>query len=79
MSKIPGAFWTALLVGAPLLAAWLQQFFPGAVWAAPAGGLLLIAVKVIEVLRSAPADTHESFIAREQAPAPSKVSRILWG
>lgn len=78
--KIPGVVWTALLVGLPLLAAWLEQFFPGAIWAAPVGGLLLIAVKVIEVVRSAPADTLETMQMEARPVAePSKTSRILWG
>ena len=49
--KIPGVVWSALLVALPLLAVWLGDSFPGAVWVAPVAGLLLIAVKVIEVVR----------------------------
>jgi hypothetical protein len=79
--KIPGAAWSALLVALPLLAVWLGDSFPGAVWVAPVAGLLLIAVKVIEVIRdSQPKDQLEIMMAaQEPAPEPSKASRILWG
>lgn len=79
--KIPGAAWSALLVALPLLAVWLGDSFPGAVWVAPVAGLLLIAVKVIEVVRdSQPKDQLEIMMAaQEPAPEPSKTSRILWG
>ena len=78
--KIPGAVWSGLLVALPLLAVWLGDSFPGAVWVAPVAGLLLIAVKVIEVIRSAPPDTLEMMMeARGPEPEPSKVQRILWG
>ena len=69
-----------LLVALPLLAVWLGDSFPGAVWVAPVAGLLLIAVKVIEVVRSAPPYTLEVMMeARGPEPEPSKVQRILWG
>ncbi len=78
--KIPGAVWSGLLVALPLLAVWLGDSFPGAVWVAPVAGLILIAVKVIEVVRSAPPDTLEVMMeARGPEPEPSKVQRILWG
>lgn len=51
--KLPGVVWTVLLVALPSLAVWLEQFFPGAIWAAPIAGLLLIAAKVVEVLKAA--------------------------
>ncbi len=76
--KIPGVVWSALLVALPLLAVWLGDSFPGAVWVAPVAGLLLIAVKVIEVVRAAPPDTFES-LSMEAKPEPSKAQRILWG
>lgn len=80
MKTIPGVVWSALLVALPLLAVWLGDSFPGAVWVAPVAGLLLIVVKVIEVIRSAPPTTLEVMMeAREPTPEPSKVSRILWG
>lgn len=50
--KLPGTIWTALLIGLPLLAVWLNEFFPGAVWAAPVAGLLLIIAKVLEVVQA---------------------------
>ena len=70
-----------LLVALPLLAVWLGDSFSGAVWVAPVAGLLLIAVKVIEVVRSdQPKDQLEIMMAaQEPAPEPSKASRILWG
>lgn len=79
--KIPGVVWSALLVALPLLAVWLGDSFPGAVWVAPVAGLLLIAVKVIEVIRDAqPKDQLEIMMAvQEPAPEPSKTQRILWG
>ena len=78
--KIPGVVWSALLVALPMLAVWLGDSFPGAVWVAPVAGLLLIAVKVIEVIRSTPPDTLEMMMeARGPEPEPSKVQRILWG
>lgn len=52
MSKIPGVVWSALLVALPLLAVWVGDSFPAAVWAAPAAGLLLIGAKVIEAIRA---------------------------
>ena len=79
--KIPGVVYSALLVALPLLAVWLGDSFPGAVWVAPVAGLLLIAVKVIEVIRDAqPKDQLEIMMAaQEPAPEPSKAQRILWG
>ena len=77
--KIPGVVYSALLVALPLLAVWLGDSFPGAVWVAPVAGLLLIAVKVIEVIRDAqPKDQLEIMMAAPE-PEPSKTSRILWG
>ena len=77
--KIPGVVWSALLVALPMLAVWLGDSFPGAVWVAPVAGLLLIAVKVIEVIRAdMPKDQLEIMMAAP-APEPSKTQRILWG
>ena len=76
--KIPAAFWSGVMVALALLPVWFSDSFPGAVWVAPVAGLLTIAAKVIEVVRSAPADTFES-LSMESAPEPSKTSRILWG
>lgn len=51
----------------------------GAVWVAPVAGLLLIAVKVIQVIRDAqPKDQLEIMMAAPE-PEPSKTQRILWG
>jgi hypothetical protein len=72
--------WSGLLVALPLLAVWLGDSFSGAVWVAPVAGLLLIAVKVIEVIRAEqPKDQLEIMMAAQPAPEPSKVQRILWG
>lgn len=77
--RIPGVVWSGLLVALPLLAVWLGDSFPGAVWVAPVAGLLLIAVKVIEVVRSdQPKDQLEIMMAAQE-PEPSKTQRILWG
>ena len=77
--KIPGAVWSGLLVALPLIAIWLGDSFPRAVWVAPVAGLLLIAVKVIEVIRDAqPKDQLEIMMAAQE-PEPSKTQRILWG
>ena len=77
--KIPGVVWSALLVALPMLAVWLGDSVPGAVWVAPVAGLLLIAVKVIEVIRDAqPKDQLEIMMAAQE-PEPSKTQRILWG
>jgi len=85
--KMPGVVWTALLVGLPMLAVWLEQFFPGAIWAAPVAGLLLIIAKVVEVIRagtkeeaiaatSAAFDSGGAFVARE--PRVEREPRSLW-
>jgi hypothetical protein len=69
-----------VMVALPLLSVWLEQNFGAYGWTPAVAGLLLIVVKVIEVMRSAPPDTLEVMMAaRETAPEPSKVSRILWG
>ena len=78
--RIPGAVWGALMVALPLLSVWLEQNFGAYGWTPAVAGLLLIAVKVIEVIRSAPPDTLEMMMeARGPEPEPSKVQRILWG
>lgn len=80
MSKIPGVVWSALLVALPLLAIWLGDSFPGAVWVAPAAGLILIVVKVIEVVRAEVPAPPPGVSASDFAVAqPSKAQRILWG
>ncbi len=79
MSKIPGVVWSALLVALPLLAIWLGDSFPGAVWVAPVAGLILIVVKVIEVVRSEVPAPPPGVAAADYPEAPSKASRILWG
>ena len=78
--KIPAAFWSGVMVALALLPVWFSDSFPGAVWVAPVAGLLTIAAKVIEVVRSTPPDTLEMMMeARGPEPEPSKVQRILWG
>jgi hypothetical protein len=78
--KIPGVVWSGLLVALPLIAIWLGDSFPGAVWVAPVAGLLLIVVKVVEVVRMpAPAQPPPGVSASDIDAEPSKASRILWG
>jgi hypothetical protein len=81
--RLPGVVWSGLLVALPLLAAWLEQYFPGAIWAAPLAGLLLIVAKVVEVGRAgsgeqgtgnAPAGTVAA-AGPEAGPAPN----LWWG
>lgn len=88
--KLPGTVWSGLLVALPLLAAWLEQYFPGAIWAAPVAGLLLIAAKVLTVARE-PAAPSPAVMPAGSAPRPagdaapvgdkphSRAARILWG
>ncbi len=66
--------------GKRLLAIWLGDSFPGAVWVAPAAGLILIVVKVIEVVRAEVPAPPPGVSASDFAVAqPSRASRILWG
>lgn len=80
--QIPGTVWTALLIALPMLAVWLNEFFPGAIWAAPVAGLLLIGAKVLEVVQAQAKPVLPPDIDAESAPAPereSALSQILWG
>ena len=79
--KIPGVVWGGMMVALPLLSVWLETYFGAYAWTPAAAGLLLIAVKVIEVVRAdQPKDQLEIMMAaQEPAPEPSKASRILWG
>lgn len=86
--KLPGAVWSALLVALPLLSVWLEQYFSGAIWAAPIAGLLLIVAKVVGVVTGkdapvAPAmPPGASGMVRDTymaPPKPGKAQRILWG
>ena len=80
MSKVPGVVWGGMMVALPLLSVWLETYFGAYAWTPAVAGLLLIAVKVIEVVRSTPPDTLEMMMeARGPEPEPSKVQRILWG
>lgn len=74
--KFPGVTWVVLLTALPLLAVWLQEYFPAAIWAAPVAGLLLIVAKVIEVARSAETEPPAGVMA-EAAPAPKP--SVWWG
>ena len=84
--QLPGAVWSALLVALPLLSVWLSQYFPGAIWAAPVSGLLLIVAKVIGVMRGEPEApamppgaqgmVRDTYIA---PPKRSRANRVLWG
>jgi hypothetical protein len=79
--RVPGVVWSALLVALPLLAIWLQDSFPAAVWAAPVAGLFLIVVKVVEVIA---ADAGAKMpppgvdAASPEAQRPRR-GRLLWG
>ena len=78
-SKVPGVVWSALLVALPLIAIWLGDSFPGAVWVAPVAGLILIVVKVIEVIRTDTPMPPPGVAASDYAPERSKASRLMWG
>lgn len=72
--RLPGVVWAALLVALPMLAMWLEQYFPGAVWAAPVAGLLLIIAKVVEVVSQPnlpPGVSADSF--------PGARKNVWWG
>ena len=77
--KLPGVVWSALLVALPLLAVWLGDSFPAAVWAAPVAGLLLIAAKVVAVLREETPQPPPGVAASDSPVGPSRASRMLWG
>jgi hypothetical protein len=81
--KLPGVVWTVLLVALPSMAVWLEQFFPGAIWAAPIAGLLLIAAKVVEVLKAdadASAPMGVDLASFESMPATkADVPSLWWG
>ena len=80
--RVPGVVWSALLVALPLLAIWLQDSFPAAVWAAPVAGLFLIVVKVVEVIAAdagANAPPPGAEAASPDAQRPSHSSRLFWG
>jgi hypothetical protein len=79
MSKIPGAVWGGLMVALPLISVWLEQNFGAYGWTPAVAGLLLIAVKVIEVVRDEGASPAALEIMREAKPEQSKTKRILWG
>lgn len=74
--KLPGTVWSALLIALPLLALWLQDSFPAAVWAAPIAGLFLIGAKVLEVMMATPAETPPGVMA---SPAPAPKPNVWWG
>ena len=79
MSKVPGVVWGGMMVALPLLSVWLETYFGAYAWTPAVAGLLLIAVKVIEVIRDAqPKDQLEIMMAAPE-PEPSKTQRILWG
>lgn len=79
MSKVPGVVWGGMMVALPLLSVWLETYFGAYAWTPAVAGLLLIAVKVIEVIRdSQPRDQLEIMMAAQE-PEPSKTQRILWG
>lgn len=87
--KIPGVFWTVVLIGAPLLAVWVQDSFPNAVWAVPVAGLMLIIAKIVQAVTEPEPkqpDTLEMMMDAAQptylpepVEQPSKASTIIWG
>lgn len=80
--KLPGVVWTVLLVVCAMLPMWLEQYFPGTVWAAPVAGLLLIVGKVVEVLQAGTDPALPVGVMGEQPsgkPAAKRASRIAWG
>lgn len=79
MPTLPGAFWSGLLVLLMMLPQWMGDSFPNAVWVAPVAGLILIAVKVIEVVRSEVPAPPPGVAASDYPEQPSKTQRILWG
>jgi len=74
---LPGTAWTALLDALPLLAVWMQDSFPNAMWAVPVAGLFLIVAKVIQATRPTP--TPPPGVEAEAQPERSTTSKILWG
>lgn len=87
---LPGWLWIVVLIGGPLLAAWLEQYFGASGWAAPVAGLLAIVVAIAKALQEyqrAPDDAPPAVMdaaARdsvEVAPQPrrSLVDRVLFG
>lgn len=49
--RLPGWLWIVVLVGGPLLAVWLQEYFGATGWAAPVAGLLAIVVAVAKAIQ----------------------------
>lgn len=81
MSKIPGVFWSGLMVALPLLAVWLETNFGAYAWVPAVAGLLLIIVKVVGVLLEKAPVAPAGVMAMSQptvAP-PSRAQRIFWG
>lgn len=76
--KFPGVVWTALLVALPLFAVWLEQYFSGAIWAAPIAGLLLIVAKVVEVLKDSAQEPLVDAELEMAALAVEREPRSLW-
>ena len=76
--KIPGTVWIVALVALPLLSEWLTQYFPNAQWAAPVAALLLIAAKVVQVVRDSGASDSALEVMCEAKPE-SKTKQILLG
>lgn len=64
---IPGALWSAIFIVLSMLPLWLETYFPGVIWVAPAAGLLAIVLKVWEVYKPQDAPDTPSF---EDKPAP---------
>jgi hypothetical protein len=76
--------WTVLLVGLPLLADWLEQFWGSTAWALPAAGFLLVVARMAQVYMTGGPSGNElpagvSGEAPEARGERSQVHRLLWG
>lgn len=75
---IPGVVWSTVFIVLTLLPVWLETYFPGVIWVAPAAGLLAIAVKVWEVYK--PADAPQGdFESASVSQSAGRTKRVLLG
>lgn len=79
--KIPGVVWSVLIVALPLLAAWLGESFPAALWAGPVAGMLLIIWKTLDAVRPQPAPPPgvNAALPAQAAREEPALTRWLWG
>jgi hypothetical protein len=79
---IPGSLWSAIYIILAMLPLWLEQYFPGVIWVAPAAGLLAIILKVWEVYKPQDAPAPQppgEFSAGPAVSQTSKTRRFLLG